>query len=60
MIIALTPLVIYQIPVIFAEICTDDITASGYVEISRIAPTSTFTAQMDAKWLAQVRDYNNG
>ncbi len=48
----------YRIPVIFAETYSDDITASGYPEVFRIAPTSTFTAQMDAKWLADVGDYN--
>ncbi|MDM8527289.1 ABC transporter substrate-binding protein [Anaerolineales bacterium HSG24] len=49
----------YHTPVIFAETYNDDITASGYPEIFRIAPASTFTAQMDAKWLAEVGDYNN-
>jgi len=48
----------YHIPVIFAETYSDDITAKGYPETFRIAPTSTFTAQMDAKWLAEVGDYN--
>lgn len=48
----------YHVPVIFAETYNDDITASGYDEVFRIAPTSTFTAQMDAKWLAEVGDYN--
>ncbi|MDM8531330.1 ABC transporter substrate-binding protein [Anaerolineales bacterium HSG25] len=49
----------YQVPVIFAETYNDDITAKGYPEIFRIAPASTFTAQMDAKWLAEAGDYNN-
>ena len=49
----------YHVPVIFAETYSDDITASGYAEVFRIAPASTFTAQMDAKWLAEVGDYNN-
>jgi len=48
----------YHTPVIFAETYSDDITASGYPEVFRIAPASTFTAQMDAKWLAEVGDYN--
>lgn len=48
----------YHIPVIFAETYSDEITAKGYPETFRIAPTSTFTAQMDAKWLAEAGDYN--
>ncbi|HEX9922235.1 MAG TPA: ABC transporter substrate-binding protein [Anaerolineae bacterium] len=48
----------YRVPVIFAETYNDDITAAGYPEVFRIAPTSTFTAQMDANWLADVGDYN--
>ncbi|HSH02401.1 MAG TPA: ABC transporter substrate-binding protein [Anaerolineae bacterium] len=48
----------YGVPIIFAETYNDDITAKGYAETFRIAPTSTFTAQMDGKWLAEVGDYN--
>ena len=48
----------YRIPIIFAETYNDDITAVKYPEVFRIAPTSTFTAQMDAKWLTEVGDYN--
>jgi len=48
----------YHVPTIFAETYSDAITASGYPEIFRIAPTSSFTAQMDAKWMAEVGDYN--
>lgn len=48
----------YHIPTIFAETYADDITAVQYPEVFRIAPASTFTAQMDAKWLTEVGDYN--
>ena len=48
----------HHIPVIFVDTYADAITASGYPEVFRIAPTSSFTAQMDAKWLAEVGDYN--
>ncbi len=48
----------YHVPIIFAETYSDDITAVGYAEVFRIAPASTFTAQMDAKWLEEVGDYN--
>lgn len=48
----------YHVPVIFAETYSDDITSVGYPEVFRIAPTSTFTAQMDGKWLTDVGDYN--
>ena len=48
----------YRTPIIFAETYNDDITGSMYPEVFRIAPTSTFTAQMDAKWLSEVGDYN--
>jgi len=49
----------YHIPTIFAETYSDDITAAQYPEIFRIAPTSSFTAQLDAKWIADVGDYNS-
>ena len=48
----------YHVPTIFAETYNDDITGVGYPEVFRIAPTSTFTAQMDGKWLTEVGDYN--
>ena len=48
----------HHVPVIFVDTYVDAITASGYPEIFRIAPTSSFTAEMDAKWLAEVGDYN--
>ncbi len=48
----------YHMPTIFAETYNDTITAVQYPEIFRIAPTSTFTAQMDAQWLTEVGDYN--
>lgn len=48
----------YRVPTIFAETYNDDITAAGYPEVFRIAPTSSLTAQMDARWLAEVGDYN--
>jgi ABC-type branched-subunit amino acid transport system substrate-binding protein len=48
----------YHMPTIFAETYSDDITAVGYPEVFRIAPASTFTAQMDAQWLTEVGDYN--
>lgn len=48
----------YHIPIIFAETYNDNITAVGYPEVFRIAPASTFTAQMDGKWLEEVGDYN--
>jgi ABC-type branched-subunit amino acid transport system substrate-binding protein len=48
----------YHMPTIFAETYNDDITGVQYPEVFRIAPTSSFTAQMDAKWLVEVGDYN--
>lgn len=48
----------YQTPTIFAETYNNDITGVQYPEVFRIAPTSAFTAQMDAKWLTDVGDYN--
>ena len=48
----------HHVPVIFVDTYADAITASGYSEVFRIAPTSSFTAQMDARWLAEVGDYN--
>ncbi|MEN8171866.1 MAG: ABC transporter substrate-binding protein [Chloroflexota bacterium] len=47
-----------HIPTIFTETYSEDITSSGYPEIFRIAPPTSFTAQVDAKWLAAVGDYN--
>jgi branched-chain amino acid transport system substrate-binding protein len=48
----------YNVPTIFAETYNNDITGVQYPAVFRIAPTSTFTAQMDAKWLSEVGDYN--
>jgi len=48
----------YHVPIVFAETYNDDITGVGYPEVFRIAPTSTFTAQMDGKWLSEVGDFN--
>jgi branched-chain amino acid transport system substrate-binding protein len=48
----------YHVPTIFAETYNNDITGVQYPEVFRIAPTSAFTAQMDAKWLQEVGDYN--
>jgi branched-chain amino acid transport system substrate-binding protein len=48
----------YHVPTIFAETYNNDITGVMYPEVFRIAPTSALTAQMDAKWLNEVGDYN--
>ena len=48
----------YHIPIVFSETYNDKITSVKYPEVFRIAPTSTFTAQMDGKWLSEVGDYN--
>ena len=48
----------YHVPTIFAETYNNDITGVQYPEVFRIAPTSAFTAQMDAKWLQEIGDYN--
>jgi ABC-type branched-subunit amino acid transport system substrate-binding protein len=48
----------YHVPTIFAETYNNDITGVQYPEVFRIAPTSALTAQMDAKWLNDVGDYN--
>ena len=48
----------YNVPTIFAETYNNDITGVQYPEVFRIAPTSAFTAQMDAKWLQELGDYN--
>ena len=48
----------YHVPTIFAETYNNDITGVQYPEVFRIAPTSAMTAQMDAKWLIDVGDYN--
>ena len=44
----------YHVPVIFAETWNDDITASQYPEVFRIAPASSMVAQADAKYLSDV------
>ena len=48
----------YHTPIVFSETYNDKITSVKYPEVFRIAPTSTFTAQMDGKWLSEVGDYN--
>lgn len=48
----------YGIPVIIAEASSDEITARGYPEVFRIAPSDTMLAQMPAQWLTDIGDYN--
>ncbi len=44
----------YHVPVIFAETWNDQITASQYPEVFRIAPTVSLTALKDAEYLRDV------
>ncbi len=44
----------YHIPVVFAETWNDDITASMYPEVFRIAPLSSEVAAVDAKFIASL------
>jgi ABC-type branched-subunit amino acid transport system substrate-binding protein len=44
----------YHIPTVFAETWSDDITASGYEEVFRIAPASSIVAQADANYLENL------
>lgn len=48
----------YGTPVLVAEANSDEITARGYPEVFRIAPSSAMLAAMPAEWLADVGDYN--
>lgn len=48
----------YGTPVIVAEASSDEITARGYPEVFRIAPTGSMLTAMPADWLASVGDYN--
>jgi branched-chain amino acid transport system substrate-binding protein len=48
----------YGVPIIIAEAGADDITARGYPEVFRIAPTHSMLAQAPTSWLKEVGDYN--
>jgi ABC-type branched-subunit amino acid transport system substrate-binding protein len=44
----------YHIPTVFAETWSDEITASGYAEVFRIAPASSIVAEADANYLQNL------
>jgi len=46
----------YHVPTVFAETWSDDITASGYDEVFRIAPTSSFVAESIADYIEKLGD----
>jgi branched-chain amino acid transport system substrate-binding protein len=48
----------YGTPVVVAEANSDEITARGYPEVFRIAPTGAMLTAMPADWLVSVGDYN--
>jgi branched-chain amino acid transport system substrate-binding protein len=48
----------YGVPIIVAEAGADDITATGYPEVFRIAPSYSMLAQVPAQWLSEVGDFN--
>jgi ABC-type branched-subunit amino acid transport system substrate-binding protein len=48
----------YGIPLIITEAGADEITARGYPEVFRLAPSYSMMAQMAADWLGEVGDYN--
>lgn len=48
----------YNIPGIFVDTYNDQITASLYPEVFRIAPSMTMFAQLAANWLSALGDYN--
>ncbi len=45
-------------PLIVAGASIDSVTAARHPQVFRIAPTDTMLADMPAKWLAEVGDYN--
>lgn len=47
-----------NMPLIVAGATADSVTAAQYPQVFRIAPTDTMLANMPAKWLAEVGDYN--
>lgn len=49
----------YGVPIIITEAGADDITARGYPEVFRLAPSYSMLAQVPAQWLSEVGDYNN-
>jgi len=44
----------YGVPCLFSETWSDDITASGYMEVFRIAPASSMNSRATAEWFAAV------
>ncbi len=48
----------YGVPVIVAAAGADDITARGYPEVFRLAPSYSMLTQIPAAWLTAVGDYN--
>jgi ABC-type branched-subunit amino acid transport system substrate-binding protein len=47
-----------DMPLIIAGATADNVTAAKFPQVFRIAPTDTLLANMPAKWLAEVGDYN--
>lgn len=45
-------------PLVIAAAAGDELTTSGYPEVFRIAPSHTMVAQMPARWLSEVGDFN--
>jgi branched-chain amino acid transport system substrate-binding protein len=48
----------YGIPCLFSETWSDDITASGYMEVFRIAPASSMNSRATVEWFAAVGAQN--
>ena len=48
-----------NVPLIIAGSTADDVPAQKYPFVFRIAPSDSMLAEMPAKWLAEVGDYNN-
>lgn len=44
----------YNIPCLFSETWSDDITASGYPEVFRIAPASSMNSRATVEWFAHM------
>jgi ABC-type branched-subunit amino acid transport system substrate-binding protein len=48
----------YGIPIIICGAGSDEITALGYPEVFRLAPSYSMLAQVPAQWLSDIGDYN--
>jgi branched-chain amino acid transport system substrate-binding protein len=48
----------YGVPFLIIEASADDLTADQPRAVFRVAPTASMSAQMSARWLAEVDDFN--